>query len=87
MSTLIPANERVKRARALIQKARDLPTLSELGQRDLAYIAQVKDLLRQARDLIKFIHYSPSASPEIKDEVKMILNEMDQTEKEILHKL
>jgi hypothetical protein len=86
MSPLIPANERVERARALIQNARDLPALAELGRRDLSYITQVKGLLRQARDLIKFIHYTPSASPEIKDEVKKILIEIDQAEKEILHK-
>jgi hypothetical protein len=86
MSPLIPASERVERARALIQKAREVPALSELGRRDLAYIAQVKDTLRQARDLVKFIHYSPSASPDIKDEVKKILIEIEQAEKEILRK-
>jgi hypothetical protein len=86
MSPFLPISKRVEQAHALIQKAREVPTQSELGWRDLAYIAQVKDILRQARDLIKFIHYSPSASPEIKDEVKKILIEIEQAEKEILHK-
>jgi hypothetical protein len=85
MSPLISTSERVERARALIQKARDLPVLAELGRRDISYIAQVKNLLRQARDLVKFIHYNPSASPEIKEEVKKIMIEIERAEKEILH--
>jgi len=86
MSRLIPTRERIDRAQGLIQKARDVPVQAELGWKDLFYVAQVKDLLRQARDLIKFIHYSPSITPEIRDEVTKILNEIDQAEKEILHK-
>ena len=86
MSPFIPISQRVEQAHMLIQKAHEVPMLSELGWRDLTYIAQVKDTLRQARDLIKFIHYSPSASPEIKDKVKKLLIEIEQAEKEILHK-
>jgi Flp pilus assembly protein TadD len=86
MSPFLPTSKRVEQARALIQKAREVPIQNDLGLRDLAYIAQVKDTLRQARDLIKFIHYSPSASPEIKEEVKSILIEIEQAEKVILHK-
>jgi hypothetical protein len=47
MSRLIPAAERISRARQLIQQARDLPVPPELGRNDFSYIAQVKDLLRQ----------------------------------------
>ena len=86
MSCLIPNRERIDRARGLIQKARDVPVQAELGWQDFYYVAQVKDFLRQARDLIKFIHYSPSVTPEIRDEVTKIFNEIDQAEKEILHK-
>ena len=85
MSRLIPAAERIVRARALIQKARQLPIPSENGRHDFSYIANVKDLLRQARDLIKFISMTPSATVEIKDEVKKIYQEADQAEQEILH--
>ncbi len=49
MSRLIPAAERIVKARVLIQKARDLPIPAEGGRADFSYIAQVKDLLRQAR--------------------------------------
>lgn len=85
MPRLIPASERIIRARALIQKARDLPVPEEGGKRDFSYIAQVKDLIQQARDLIKFIPYTPSATAEIKSEVNKIFEEASQAEKEILH--
>ena len=85
MSRLIPAAERIIRARALIQKARELPIPPEGGRRDFSYIANVKDLLRQARDLVKFISMTPSATAEIKEEVKRIYQEADQAEQEILY--
>ncbi len=85
MSRLIPAAERITRARALIQKARDLPVPAEGGRSDFSYIARVKDLLRQARDLVKFIPQSPSATDEMKAEVKKIYQEAEQADREILH--
>ena len=85
MSPFIPAAERITRARALIQKARDLPVPAEGGKHDFSYIAKVKAVLQQARDLVKFISYTPSATPEIKNEVKKIFEEADQAEREILH--
>jgi hypothetical protein len=85
MSPFIPASERITRARALIQKARDLPVPAESGKHDFSYIAKVKAVLQQARDLIKFISYTPSATPEMKNEVKKIFEEADQAEREILH--
>ena len=85
MSRLIPAAERIIKARALIQKARDLPVPEEGGRGDFSYIAQVKDLLRQARDLIKFISMTPSATAEMKEEVRKIYQEADQANDEILH--
>jgi len=84
MSRLIPAAERISRARALIQEARQLPVPGE-GRADFSYIASVKDLLRQAIDLIKFIPKSPSATAEMKDDVKRIYAEAEQAEQEILH--
>ena len=86
MSRQIPAAERIINARKLIQEARDLPVPDDLGWEHFAYVAQVKDILRQARDLIKLIPYSPSASPELKQEVKNIYKETEQAEKEILKK-
>ncbi len=85
MSRLIPAAERILRARTFIQQARDLPVPAEGGRGDFSYVAQVKDLLRQARDLIKFISLTPSATLEMKEEVKKIYQEADQADREILH--
>ena len=85
ISRLIPAAERILRARQLIQQARELPVPAELGRNDFSYIAQVKDLLRQARDLVKFISLTPSATPEMKEDVKKIYAEADQADQDILH--
>lgn len=85
MARLIPAAERIVRARKLIQQARALPIPeSGLGKSDLSYVAGVKDLLRQARDMVKFITMTPSASAEMKQEVRNILAEIDQADGEIL---
>ena len=86
MSRLIPAAERIIKARELIQKARDLPVPEDGGRGDFSYIAQVKDYLRQARDLIKFISLTPSATDEMKEEVKKIYQEADQANEKILHR-
>ncbi|HWQ84733.1 MAG TPA: hypothetical protein VN363_09210 [Anaerolineales bacterium] len=85
MPRLIPAAERITRARALIQKARKLPLPPDGNKFDFTYIAKVKDILRQARDLIKFIPDTPSATDEIKAEVKQIFAELEQANREILH--
>ena len=84
MSPFIPAAERIQRARLLIQKARNLKVPEGMGKSDLTYIANVKDILQQARDLVKFIPYTPTATPEMKDEVKKIFEEAAQADKEIL---
>jgi len=84
VAKLILAAERIVRARKLIQKAHEVPIPPEFGKNDLSYIAQVKDLLRQARDLIKFIPSTPTATAEMKAEVKQIFAEADQADKEIL---
>jgi len=85
MAKLIPATERVKRARKLIQKARDLPVPTiGLGKSDFSYIANVKDLLRQAKDMVKFIPQTAGVSAEMKEEVKKIYEEIEQADREIL---
>jgi hypothetical protein len=86
MPPLIPASERIIRARELIQQARDLPVPEGAGQSDFSYIAKVKDLLQQARDMVKFIPYTPSATPEVKNEVSKIFQEADQANKDILYR-
>ena len=86
MAKLIPAAERITRARKLIQQARDLPVpQGGLGKSDFSYIAQVKDLLRQARDMVKFIPQTAGVSAEMKAEVKKIFEEADQANQDILY--
>ncbi|WKZ35265.1 MAG: hypothetical protein QY332_16755 [Anaerolineales bacterium] len=84
MAKLIPAAERLVRARRLIQQARELPVPETMGRRDFSYIANVKDLLRQARDMVKFISMTPSATVEVKEEVARIYQEIGQADEEIL---
>ncbi len=85
MPKMIPAAERVKRARDLIQQAREMPIPPELGKNDLSYIAGVKDLLRQARDMVKFIPQTAGVSAEMKEEVKKIYEEIEEANREILY--
>jgi hypothetical protein len=86
MARLIPAAERIIRARKLIQKARDLSVpVDGLGKSDLSYVAGVKDFLRQARDMVKFIPMTPSATAEMKEDVKNIFLEIEQADREILN--
>jgi D-ribose pyranose/furanose isomerase RbsD len=85
MAKMIPAAERVLRARTLIQQAREFPIPPELGKNDLSYIAGVKDLLRQARDMVKFIPQTAGVSAEMKEEVKKIYEEIEQANREILY--
>ena len=49
MAKVIPVSERIKKAHALIEKARQIPLPDEHGWMDLSYTANVKDTLRQAR--------------------------------------
>jgi hypothetical protein len=83
MAKLIPAAERIVRARSLIQQAREVPVPAELGRNDLSYIAQVKDLLRQARDLVKFIPMQAGVSAEMKADVKRLFEEIEAANREI----
>jgi hypothetical protein len=85
MAKLIPAAERIVRARKFIQQARDFPVPTELGKNDLSYLAGVKDLLRQARDMVKFIPQTAGVSAEMKEEVKKIYAEIEQANRQILY--
>lgn len=86
MAKVISTAERIKKAHTLIQQARDLPIPPDLGWMDFSYAANVKDILRQARDLIKFVQFMPNAAPEVKQEVRDLIEEITRAEKEILHR-
>ncbi len=86
MSKLITNEERLKKAADLIEQARQFPTGSNNTFLDLGYVAQVKDLLRQARDMVKFIPFSPSADTGTKQTAKQLITQLEETEKELLHR-
>ncbi len=84
MSPNIPSAQRIIMARALIEKARAYPVPDEMGRSNLSYIAQVNDILRQARDLVKFISYTPTASKEMKQEVEAVFAEIEQAKRDLM---
>jgi hypothetical protein len=86
MTRLIPAAERIILARGFIQKAREVPVPAEGGSYDFSYVAQVKDLLRQAREMVKFIPQSAGASAEIKGDAAKVFEEIEQTDRELLRR-
>lgn len=85
MSRLILASERISRAQALIQKAYKIPVPAEGGKHDLSYVASVRDTLQQARDLVKFIPMTPTATDEMKAQVRQIYADAERALDEILH--
>jgi len=85
MAKNIPAAERIVRARKFIQQARDFPVPEGLGKYELSYIAGVKDLFRQARDMVKFIPMRAGVTDEMKAEVQQIFDEIEQANQELLH--
>lgn len=86
MAKVIPTADRIKKARALIEKAKSIPLPTEHGWMDLSYTANVKDTLRQARDLVKFVQFMPNVPSETKSEVEQLMQDITKAEKEILHK-
>jgi hypothetical protein len=86
MPKSISSEERLSRARKLVIQARSLPVpTTGLGKSDFSYIANVKDFLRQAKDLIKSIPQTAGVSVETKEEVKKIYAEIELAQREILY--
>jgi hypothetical protein len=86
MAKSIPTAERLSRARALIQQAREVPVpaQAEGGKHNFSYIAQVKALLQDARDLVKFLPQTAAVTEETKEQVKLIFAEAEAADREIL---
>lgn len=85
MTKLITAAERIEKARGFIEKAQKLERSEEAGWLDFSYTAQVKDLLRQAKEMIKFIGYTSGVAAETKEDAKRVFEEITAAEKELLH--
>ena len=86
MARLITSEQRIVKARKLIQQAHDIPLPEDMGWGNFTYVAQVRDTLRQAYEMIKFIPKMPGASAEHKAEALAIMDEVKQAEVEILNK-
>jgi hypothetical protein len=85
MSKTLTTEERFARARALVQKAHEIPAPVDGGWDSLSYAAQVKDTLRQAHDLLKFLPQTAGVSANQREEALGLMREITEEEKEILH--
>lgn len=83
MARLITSAEKIKRARELIQEAREYPVPEWGGKYDLTYMAEVRGKLRQAKELVQFIPKTVGASSEVKEEAKQVIIEAEEAGKEI----
>jgi hypothetical protein len=86
MSKVLTTEERFAKARVLMKKAGEIPGPAEAGWESLNYVANVKDTLRQARDLLKFLPQTAGVTPQQKKEALDLMQEIVDTEKAILHK-
>ena len=84
MAKLMTPLERIEKAKFCILAARVLPEPDSAGWERLSYVAEVKDKLREAFELVKLIQFSPSASPEVKLAAKAVIVEAKAAEEEIL---
>jgi hypothetical protein len=85
MTKLITTEERIRKAREFMQKAQQEPVISQGPFLDLGYVARVKDFIRQARDLVKYVQFQPSVDADTKHSVLELMQEMERLEKELLH--
>jgi Tfp pilus assembly ATPase PilU len=84
MAKLMTPLERIEKAKACVIAARELPAPDSVGWDRLSYVAQVKDKLREAFELVKLIQFSPSASTEVKTAAKTVITEAKAVEEQIL---
>jgi hypothetical protein len=85
MAKLIPAAERIERARALIREARELPVPQEGGKFDFNYVISVKARLRDARELVKLIPRTVGIAEALKVEARKVTEEADLAHQQIFH--
>jgi hypothetical protein len=86
LSKTLTTEERFVRARMLVQKAHEVPAPIDGGWDSLNYAAQVKDTLRQARDLLKFLPQTAGVTTQQKQEAVALMQEIVDEEKKILHR-
>jgi hypothetical protein len=84
MAKMMTPEERIRKARQIIEDARSIPVPESVGWERFSYTAQVKDTLRKAFELVKLISYSPSTPAEVKADAKAVIEDISAAEVEIL---
>lgn len=85
MSPSMPAAKRIERAKELIQEARDLPVPQDGGKFNFSYVVQVKAKLKEARELVQLIPKRVGVSDEMKAQVRMIFEQIEQADRDLFH--
>lgn len=86
MARAITPENRIKKARALIEEARKIERPQSLGWEFFSYTANVKDTLRKAFELVKLINHSPATPEDVKADARAVIEEISQAELDILGK-
>ena len=84
MAKPMSPENRIKKARELIGKAREIPVPNSVGWEYFSYTAQVKETLKQAFELVKLINHSPSTPEEVKADARAVIEEIKAAEISIL---
>lgn len=85
MAKLIPAAERITKARKKIQEARELPVPAVGGKFDFGYVVKIKSLLKEARELVQLIPKTVGIAEETKKDAQLVIEEAAQADKDIFH--
>ncbi|NLZ26978.1 MAG: hypothetical protein GX884_05305 [Chloroflexi bacterium] len=84
MARAMTPENRIKKARALIEEARKIEKPQSLGWEFFSYTANVKDTLRKAFELVKLINHSPATPEDVKADARAVIEEISQAELDIL---
>lgn len=84
MAKPMSPENRIKKARELIEKAHEIPVPNSVGWEYFSYTAQVKETLKQAFELVKLINHSPSTPEEVKADARAVIEEIKAAEISIL---
>ena len=86
MARAMTPENRIKKARLLIEEARKIERPSSVGWDFFSYTAHVKETLRKAFELVKLINHSPATPEDVKADARAVIEEISQAELEILGK-
>ena len=73
MARVMTPENRIKKARVLIEEARKVERPSTVGWDYFSYTANVKETLRKAFELVKLINHSPATPDEVKADARTVI--------------